>query len=94
MQSVGTFYLIEDVPKFTKYMSEPIKMVPGTSPLDTPGYFLAGILKGYLASAGFAAECALATHCFYWCLRHVHIEVQLACTDRTILRMCSLRQVF
>ena len=60
VQNIGTFYLIEDVPKFTKFMSEPIKMVPGSSPLDTPGYFLAGILKGYLASAGFAAECVSA----------------------------------
>jgi hypothetical protein len=58
-QNAGTFYLIEDVPKFTKFMSEPIKMQPGNSPLNTPGYFLAGIIKGYLFSAGFGTECAL-----------------------------------
>jgi Transport protein particle (TRAPP) component len=58
VQIPGRFYLIEDAPKFTRFMSEPIKPVPDTNPLDTPGYFLAGILKGYLASAGFPAECA------------------------------------
>jgi hypothetical protein len=45
-------------PKFTKFMAEPVKLSPGSSPLDTPGYFVAGILKGYLNNAGFAAECA------------------------------------
>lgn len=58
LQNAGTFYIVEDIPKFTQFMSEPIKMQPGSSPLDTPGYFVAGIIKGYLASAGFAAECA------------------------------------
>lgn len=58
MQHAGTFYLLEDVPKFTKFMAEPIKAAPGSSPLNTPGYFVAGIVKGYLQSAGFDAECA------------------------------------
>ena len=59
LQHAGTFYLLEDVPKLTKFMSEPIKAAPGSSPLNTPGYFVAGIVKGYLQSAGFEAECAL-----------------------------------
>ena len=50
LQNDGTFYLIDDVPKFAKYMSEPIKSQQGASPLDTPGYFVAGIVKGYLVS--------------------------------------------
>lgn len=57
LQNDGTFYLIDDVPKFAKYMSEPIKSQQGASPLDTPGYFVAGIVKGYLVSSGFPAEC-------------------------------------
>jgi hypothetical protein len=57
MQHAGTFYLYEEVPLFTKYMSEPIKLTQGTSPLNTPGYYVAGIVKGYLHSAGFEAEC-------------------------------------
>ena len=64
MQNIGTFYLIEDTPKFTRYMCEPVKLLPGSSPLDTPGYFVAGIVKGYLASAGFAAECASGCDAF------------------------------
>jgi hypothetical protein len=58
VQNDGTFYLIDDVPKFAKYMSEPIKAQASSSPLDTPGYFVAGIVKGYLVSSGFPAECA------------------------------------
>lgn len=58
LQNDGTFYLIDDVPKFAKYMSEPIKAQASASPLDTPGYFVAGIVKGYLVSSGFPAECA------------------------------------
>lgn len=57
-QNEARFYLIEDVPKFTKFMNEPIRAAPGTAPLDTPGYFVAGIVKGYLEAAGFEAECA------------------------------------
>lgn len=57
LQNDGTFYLIDDVPKFAKYMSEPIKSQQSASPLDTPGYFVAGIVKGYLVSSGFQAEC-------------------------------------
>lgn len=60
VQNAGTFYLLEDAPKFTRYMCEPVKLTPGSSPLDTPGYFVAGIVKGYLACAGFEAECAPA----------------------------------
>lgn len=56
LQNDGTFYLIDDVPKFAKYMSEPIKSQQSSSPLDTPGYFVAGIVKGYLVSSGFPAE--------------------------------------
>jgi hypothetical protein len=59
LQNDGTFYLIDDVPKFSKYMSEPIKTQQSSSPLDTPGYFVAGIVKGYLVSSGFPAECGL-----------------------------------
>jgi hypothetical protein len=58
LQNDGTFYLIDDVPKFAKYMSEPIKSQQSASPLDTPGYFVAGIVKGYLVSSGFPAEYA------------------------------------
>jgi Transport protein particle (TRAPP) component len=58
MQNEAKFYLIEDTPKFTKFMREPIRAQPGSAPLDTPGYFVAGIVKGYLESAGFQAECA------------------------------------
>lgn len=57
VQNEGTFYLIENTPKFTKFMSEPIRAQQVSSPLDTPGYFVAGIVKGYLVSSGFPAEC-------------------------------------
>lgn len=60
VQHAGTFYLFEDLPLFIKYMSEPVKLTPGTSALNTPGYFVAGIVKGYLHSAGFEAEYASA----------------------------------
>lgn len=59
LQNEGTFYLIENTPKFTKFMSEPIRAQQVSSPLDTPGYFVAGIVKGYLVSSGFPAEYAL-----------------------------------
>eukprot|EP00892_Ulva_mutabilis_P006782 jgi/Ulvmu1/4476/UM002_0201.1 len=55
-ENEGTFYLIENTPKFTKYMSEPIRAQQVSSPLDTPGYFVAGIVKGYLVSSGFPAD--------------------------------------
>ena len=58
LQNEGTFYLIENTPKFTKFMSEPIRAQQVSSPLDTPGYFVAGIVKGYLVSSGFPAEYA------------------------------------
>lgn len=67
VQNEAKFYLIEDIPKFTKFMREPIRAQPGSAPLDTPGYFVAGIVKGYLESAGFQAECATTTISTYSC---------------------------
>lgn len=56
-QDVSVFYLFENSLQYTKFMSEQLRIPPTPNlPLDTPGYFVAGIVKGYLNSAGFEAE--------------------------------------
>lgn len=58
-------------------MSEPIRAQQVSSPLDTPGYFVAGIVKGYLVSSGFQAECDLL-HCMLWSPQGQRIQTLLS----------------